>query len=348
MCNGKAIPIELMDAVAVYSIAGLHDTNKDTYSKQEQEFFVQNSEPHLTVIKQFMQDVPLRALGVLAHNAIDWSPPRPTGAEDWYVVFKNQWKKNLDSLWNQQSVLKQKVEVTSALKDAFNIASLPLLPARPWSFLWGGLPFEFEYSFGFVHFFFKRLYPNYEPVIKTLVLEGTFVKKENGIQLSEIMHEFTRQVNQINAFNANIADNGPFGAAFAKAGPQTIQNQQKVNSIMQKIAAEAASIIKSFTTYCPTIIELLKGVISESKNPRYDTISNFTVIQGNENEAFRQKIWVVRNEIDRAFELLGRIQVIPTDADMEIPSDYELEAHRHETDFQEAQTAEDVEITSGD
>ena len=317
LCHGKLISNALIEAVSVYTILEKKQSSKinDAQAKQLQDEFILNAIVQLEEIRMFMDEVPLRALGTLSHNSIDWSPPIPQGAEDWYFKFKNRWKKYLDSLWTQRIVRKQKADMVFQLKETFNLTSLPLLPVRPWSTLWDGIVFEHEYTMGFINFFFKHLYPVYEPVIMTLVIEGVFIKKENGIQLSDIMHAFETEVEHFDFFLANLADSGSFGSIFAKAGSPSASNQQKVNSAMQRLISEASIIVQNFVSYCPQLIDVFRGIVGDSKNPRYDTISNLNVIQGTENGEFKQKILAVRRGIDKYFDFLGRIQMIPAGLD---------------------------------
>ena len=316
LCHGKIISNALIEAISVYTILEKQPSEKkDEQAKQQQDEFILNAIVQLEEIKTFMDEVPLRALGALAHNSIDWSPPLPQGAEDWYFKFKNRWKKYLDSLWTARVVRKQKADIIFQLKETFNLTSLPLLPVRPWSTLWGGIIFEHDYTMGFINFFFKHLYPLYEPVIKTLVIEGVFIKKENGIQLSDLMHDFETEAEHFDVFMGNLADSGMFGSIFMKAGSPSSTNQQKINSAMQRLTAEAAMIVRDFFSYCPQLVEVFRGIVGDSKNPRYDTISNLNIIQGTENEEFKQKILAARRGIDKYCEFFGRIQMIPAGLD---------------------------------
>jgi hypothetical protein len=332
LCHGKLISNALIEAVSVYAVLEKQSSKKENaQAKQQQDEFILNAIVQLEEIKMFMDEVPLRALGALAHNSIDWSPPFPQGSEDWYFKFKNRWKKYLDSLWTTRIVKKQKADIIFQLKETFNLTSLPLLPVRPWSTLWEGIVFEHEYTMGFLNFFFKNLYPIYEPVITTLVIEGVFIKKENGIQLSDLMHNFETEAENLEFFLSSLADSGAFGSIFIKAGSPSSPNQQRINSAMQRLTAEASTLVGNFSSYCPQFIEVFRGIVGDSKNPRYDTISNLNVIQGTENEEFKQKILAVRRGIDKYFEFFGRIQMIPVGFDDASTSEIEEELQRMET-----------------
>jgi hypothetical protein len=321
LCNGKVIPKPLMEAVAMYMVSENHAGTKNPEDvKHLQEEFIDKAIPHLDTIKQFMDTVPIRALGVLANYTIDWMPGRPQGSEDWFFKFKARWKKYLDTLWSQQIARKQKMETITTLKSAFDISSLPLLPVRPWSIYWNGLIFEHEYTIGFINFFYQILYLEYEPVIKTLVIEGIFINKENSTQLSEIMHGFSTGSAQLGVFLSNLSDSGIYGSVFSKTASSTSSNsqkQQKISVVMQKISLDATAIIRNFTNYIPQVIDILKGVVSESKNPNFNTVSNLTTIQGPDNEEFRKKLMRTRKGIDKFFELFGRIQTLSADEDID-------------------------------
>jgi hypothetical protein len=319
LCNGKVIPKPLIEAVAVYTASEKFADGKNSEdSKRAQEEFVARAIPHLDYIKQFMDTVPIRALGVLVNHAIDWMPARPQGSEDWFFKFKTRWKKYLDSQWSRQVARKQKTETVETLKSAFDISTLPILPVRPWGTYWEGIVFEHEYTMGFITFFYQILYPEYEHVIKTLVIEGIFMNKENGVQLSETMHGFSTVALQLSSFLTNISDTGIYGSIFSKTSTSTnTHNQQKIIATMQKITADASALIKNFTNCIPLAIDILKGIVSESKNPNYSSISNLNLIQGSDNEEFKKRIMRARIGLEKFFELFGRIQTIPSDANIE-------------------------------
>ena len=88
----------------------------------------------------------MKNLTALSMNSSIWVPERPEGAEDWFVKYKAQWRKIFDQKWENWLQSKRKYTVSLKIKKMLNSENLPLLPFRPWTEIWNGIPFSKEYS----------------------------------------------------------------------------------------------------------------------------------------------------------------------------------------------------------
>ena len=311
LSTAKPIPDVVLQALFLLSKQDkLND--KTVNMNQESGEFISQASHALEAIKEFSVKIPVLALARYALKSIHWEPQRLEGGEDWFQLFKVAWKKRFNERWQLWSSEQKRAQLNRQMLDLLKIERLDPLMYRPWEDSWLVLRFKREFAFNFVSSFFSKLYPSVvQPILKTLLMEGNFYRRENLAEYTNAFTVLEKQESCISTFESRLSPEGEIGAAFIQLKEKTVASLKSKNSLealMKNIETEAKQIIVSSQNAFKILIALLNGFIEGNKNSVYAPLLNWLIIQGNDNAAFRKRVEGVKN-------LLQEVTSILTDAD---------------------------------
>lgn len=331
LCNGKRIQTEILEALFLFSEQSQQDeidskTNNipeatettKAISKEETlnincAEYLKKSLEQISLIKMFITTIPVHDLTAVANNSSIWIPEQLDGVEDWFVKYKNQWRKLFDQKWECWLRDKRKFQTHEKIKELFSTEDFPHITNRPWLEIWDGLEFSKDYALGFIYAFFEQLYPTYSKLFKVIMVEGEFTQRENRIEFTDTYNLLNHLSQSTLMLNEQLSIKGVYGASFdniIKESIRTIQGKAKIDSLMSTIEHEASSLIAQFADACRTMQLLLGGILTEAKNPRYDTLANISSIQGKSNSIFREQLHAAKAGFIDALELLKELETI--------------------------------------
>jgi len=305
LCSGKSITGEALEALFLFS-------NKQS-DPDGVTAFLDKSEGYLTTMHIFITTVPMRSVACVVYNESHWLPESFGGAEDWFVKFREQWKKVFDERWNMWVQACRKEEQRVALKDKFGLDAFPLLPYRPWKDIWGGLLFHYELTGGFMCWFFTNRYNSVLRTLKTLMLEGLFSYNENKDQLSSELNDLGRIEVDFKLFVKRLAPNGETGLIFDKLSSEhlrTLQGQRKIDSMILAAEKELKTFQAEFCGSCRSILQVLTGIFLENPDKRYGSLKNLHNIKTADNRDFYVELSDTKVLLNNILDMMGQIEII--------------------------------------
>ena len=312
LSNGVPISNELLQCIFFFvRKKTMRAISLDIDAENALREFLTKSASMLSGIRMFMGTVPIVALGRIIYGNCTWFPDAFGGAEDWMIKFRGQWKAAFDERWNAWLADRKKHQLLDTLTAYFDLKEFPELPYRPWTSLWGGIPFRCETTAGFLAWFAAHKYQDAIPTLTTLMLEGIFLKNENRIEFSEAVNDFSAVNKKIEAFADSLSPRGTRGIVFEDTAAEhlrSLQGQARIDSLMIRMEGEVRTLARTFCSSCRTIENIFSGIFNESKSGEYDALQNLMTIQGRENQDFRDKMLDVRNLLQNAFKLLAEIE----------------------------------------
>jgi len=313
LCNGKKINPETLQALYMFQAQTRMNAGEIVDVQGEVSLYMKKSMDNIVVIKRFITNVPMRAIGAIAHHSCSWVPTYKDGSEDWFVRYKAQWRKIFDKKWeawlHDRNLAKTKERVTAL----FETADYPLIPNRPWEEFLGSFQCNKEYSLGFLYAFFTDLYPRHGETLKILMVDGDFILRENRLEFTDTYSDMNYLAQTVTEFNGKLSPKGVYGAGFTQGGNEllrTIQGQEKIQLYMRSIEAEASFIIVSFGNICRSFIAILDGILVEKHDPKYDSITNIASLMGPNNTPIRKHLVAVSQCISNSFELLKEVEMV--------------------------------------
>ena len=279
--------------------------------------FISQASHALEVIKRFSVKVPILNIARYASKSIQWEPQQLESGEDWFQLFKAAWKKRFAERWQLWSAEQKRVHLNQEMLALLKVDKLPVMPYRPWEDVWLVLRFKREFTFVFLSAFFSSLYPStLQPVLKTLLMEGNFYRRENLAEYTNAFTALEKQQSCITTFEARLSPEGEIGSGFIQVKERTVASLKSKNSLetlMNNIETEANQIITASQGAFKTLIALLNGFIEGNKNSVYAPLLNWSIIQGNKNVEFRRRVEEVKNLLQRITVVLAEAEKIETD-----------------------------------
>lgn len=322
LTNGKRIYTEVLEALYLLSKQDSEKTpqpadNKEIDIKELAAQYVSKSMEKLSLLKMFINSVPIKSLAAISIHSSTWSNEHYDGVEDWFVKFKSQWRKNFDKKWESWMRDKRKYLTRQRIQVMLSTEEYPHIPNRPWKDIWGGINFSREYSLGFLHALFEKLYPEQNKIFKILMIEGDFAQRDNRVEFTDNYNNFNHLSQSILAFDDKLSFKGIYGSSFSniiKESLRTIQGQAKIDSLMLTIEAEASAMIALYCESARIMGLIIAGVLAEARNSRYDTLTNIMSIQGKSNSSFRQQLSKTRTELLESIDIIKELETIEVTA----------------------------------
>ena len=312
----KPIPDVVLQALFLLSKQDkLND--KTVNMNQESVEFISQASHALEAIKEFSVKIPILILARYTLKTIHWEPQRLEGGEDWFQLFKTAWKKRFSERWQLWSSEQKRTQLNRQMLDLLKIDRLDPLVYRPWEDTWLVLRFKRELAFNFLASVFSKLYPSVmQPVLKILLMEGNFYRRENLAEYTNAFTVLEKQQSCISTFESRLSPEGEIGSAFIQLKEKTIASLKSKNSLealMKNIETEAKQIIASSQSACKILTALLNGFIDGNKNSVYAPLLNWLIIQGNENAEFRKRVEGVKNVLQEITSILIEADRIEAD-----------------------------------
>ena len=312
----KPIPDVVLQAL--FLLSKQDKLNDKTVNMNEESVeFISQASHSLEAIKRFAVNIPILELSRYALKSIQWEPQSLDGGEDWFQLFKLAWKKRFNERWQLWSAEQKRTELNRRMLDLLKIDRLEPLMYRPWEDSWLVLRFKREFVFSFLSSFFSKLYLSFvQPILKTLLMEGNFYRRENLAEYTNAFTVLEKQQSCISTFESRLSPEGEIGASFIQLREKTMASLKSKNSLetlMKNIETEAKQIIVSSQGAFKTLIALLNGFIDGNKNNVYAPLLNWLIIQGNDNAEFRKRVEGVKNLLQEVTSILLEANKIEAD-----------------------------------
>lgn len=313
LSDARSIPNDALEALFLFpQRKGGATVELDQDTEKSMREFLSKSAAAISMVQMFISTVPFFALGKVIFSDYDWQIETFGGAEDWFVKFKEEWKIVFDERWESWLRDRKKSQLADVLMEKFGILSFPELPYRPWTNLWGGVPFRCEMTGGFLYWFATVKYEEVMGVLNVLVLEGVFLNNDNRAEFSEAMNKFAEINHQVQLFGESLNEKGSVGSVFAKLiadHVRTLKGQNMVNSIILNAETSVRGWESSFCDCCRTIEKVLAGILDDEKtDKKYESIQNLMTIKGRENRAYRDNLQAEREVLLESRRILAEIE----------------------------------------
>lgn len=315
MCNGMKIPEEVLEAVYLFSKKRSSAQNIDSLEENADRAsaFMGTAKSQIAMMKMFITSVPLKYVGRIVYCEPSWMPESFAGGEDWFVRFKTDWRKLFEQKWKSWCVDCKKENLKLSLKRNFELETFPSLPERPWTQIWGGIPFCLELTAGFLNWYLHEKFTENEFALKTVMLEGDFVRKENRTEFNEAFNKIIQISVDFQSLNRALSSGGEYGIIFQKLRDEklhSLQAHSKIETIVRNVEGDMRSMISGFCDSCRSIEKCFTGIFRENTDTRYDSLSNFSHLGGKNSEGFMDSLCQARQSLLNSYEMVMELEQI--------------------------------------
>ncbi len=305
---------EVLEAVFLFSQRNnLNENVQDKDVEKAVKEFLAKSKGYISIIQEFNSGVSIQKLGKVINNKYDWQCDSMTGAENWFNLFRNQWRKIQDIRWNDWKREQKKLTLSENLKMDFGLNEFPTLLYRPWLSLWNPVNFSCELTGGFLSWFATEKYDEISLPLNEVMMEGIFIRSENRIEYSEGINNFSNANANMRALLNKLSPKGDYGHVFneiAQKQVTSLQIQNQINMMMTETENVIKDCIKLFGKGSRTIERVFHGFFDDSKDGIHEGLQNMSTIKGRDSSVFRERLIEIRDLLRKSLFYIAELEPI--------------------------------------
>ncbi|PKL07776.1 MAG: hypothetical protein CVV51_12345 [Spirochaetae bacterium HGW-Spirochaetae-7] len=311
LCSFDQPPsMRLMEAIIGFALND--DVGRDGFNLEEAvSAELANAEKALAAIRGFNDRVPVEDILKIASDDPNWQCAATGGGEDWFAIFKAYWKDRVDRRFQRYSAERRIAQLDADIQGLVG-KDLPT-----W-FLYmsekgteNSPPVRFARALRFLEaFYHKTFLADINRVLKTVLLEGEFYKRDNRVDFTDAYNEILQTGDQLKKLDARLSPEGELGTAYVQARSELSSLQikkRKIESAIRAAETEAESILVRITDSIGRMHEILRAIQSTEVRGRYDSLSNLGRIDGNSNKDFQIGLSAAKDKLEKAHFLLGEL-----------------------------------------
>jgi hypothetical protein len=253
-------------------------------SNREIRLLLAKAEESLTVIQDFNKIVPLAWIIRCASRNMSFVPREISGGEDWFVVYRDYWKRRTEFLFADYMRDRRRRELLSAFRLFFNDQNLKTLENAQSDSNPDGLPVKGSFALSFLLTFYSVVFMHsMNKILRPILIDGEFHKKENRVEFAESYNTFIKLEDEIKKFEQDISPSGDYGKRYIQARQEMSAlpvKRRKIQIVLEDAQEDAEKILGQVREASLSMLNLLGGFLGRDPRGRYDILSNFSTIAG--------------------------------------------------------------------
>jgi len=273
----------------------------------------------LNSIREFNDRVPFNLIVKYVTQDLNYTPREIGGGEDWFVSFKEFWKRKIDNTYQIYNMRKKRQKLVENAAEFLDLKELPKLGFRTLLLLEKAFPINHELSLSFLKGFITSAYKRVARSMKLIYLNGEFYKEQNRKDFTEALDYINTLKERIEGIETRFEKKGDLGEKILKIKDEaenTIIRGKRIQEVISEIDSEVNSLIDTTSTRLNNLVLVLDGILHGQPGARFDTLSNLESL-GARGSKLVITSWRKSLEIlSKAFRLLTEIR----DIEAKLPS----------------------------
>ncbi|AEF82698.1 DUF5312 domain-containing protein [Leadbettera azotonutricia] len=242
------------------------------------------AEEALAVIREFNKQVPLTKILRCSSRNIAVSPREISGGEDWFVVYREYWKRHIEAIFADYMRDRRHRELLNSFRYFLKGTNLKILgntvsDANP-----DGLPIKGAFSLSFLLTFYSVVFmAEINKFLRPILIDAEFRRKENRTEFTESYNEIIKLEDDIRKFEMEISPSGDFGKRYSQMKQDMSSlpvRRRKIQIVIEEASSEAVTIVDSARRASRSMINILNGIVNKDSQGKYDAISNMDKLSG--------------------------------------------------------------------
>jgi hypothetical protein len=246
------------------------------------------AEISIAAIRDFNRKIPLTLITRIAARDAALTPQAITGGEDWFLLYRDYWKRHIDAAFFAYFGNRRRRELQKSFTDFFGDAELKSLANAESGANPDGLPVLHADSLAFLLTFHAVVFMAVlNPSLRTVLLDGEFYKKDNKVEYTEYYNELIKLDDMIEQFDANLSPKGDWGKPYIQTRGEMSSltvKRRKIQIIQDEIDEQADALVEHAGIALNGLISVLGGIVAGKPDGKYDTLSNLVQLNGKSGE----------------------------------------------------------------
>lgn len=269
-------------------------------------------EEALARIRSFNARVPLHEILRVVMEDPNYRPRELAGGEDWFAIYKGFWKERIEKQLSLYGTARKMQDLQSDIAGFLGSAEPVRFGYISEEGREGGPPVRLEKALAFLSTFYERLFvPEMNRILKILLIEGEFYKKDNRVEYTDAYNELLQIPEALSGLDARLGPGGDLGSAWVQAREELVSlplKRRKVQAALQAANGEAEALLNRSREAMKRMQAILKGLLKGEAGGRYDSLSNLSYIEGKGNKEFLRNLDSIKNRLERAVHFLDELE----------------------------------------
>jgi len=276
-------PMVLLESLFVFTLqerAGEQgfDMNRETRA------LLIRAEESLNVIRDFNKRVPLTWIIRCFTRDMSYSPKAISGGEDWFVVYRDFWKRQIDSAFNSYMRERRHKELLNTFRYFLKGNSLKMLENTQSDADPDGMPIKGGYALSFLLTFYSAVFmPDINKFLRPILIDGDFHENESRAEFAESYNNLIKLEDEIKKLEREISPSGDYGKRYAQARQEMTSlpvKRRKIQIVLDDASDEAAGILESAKEAARRMVKILNGILGKDARGRYYSLTNLSKVAG--------------------------------------------------------------------
>lgn len=279
-------PLPLLESLFVFTLQD-REREPGLDLNREMRILLAKAEESTDVIREFNKNVPLTWIIRCSTRDMTFSPKPIGGGEDWFVVYRDYWKRRIESLFSEYMKGRRYRELLTEFRYFLKGTSLKTLENIQSESNPDGVPVKGAFGLSFLATFYTVVFiPETNRILRPILIDGDFHKKENRIEFAESYNNLITLEDDIKKFEHDISPSGDYGQRYARAMQEMSSlpvKRRKIQIAVDEASKKANSIFTGGKEASRSIVNILYGILGRSSSNQYDSLSNFAKMAGKDN-----------------------------------------------------------------
>ena len=276
-------PMPLLESLFVFT---LQDKAGDQGFEINREIriLLSKAEDSLHVIRDFNKRVPLTWIIRCCTRDMSYSPRPITGGEDWFIVYRDYWRRHIDSQFSAYMRDRRQKELLNTFRYFLKGTSLKALGNIQSELNPDGLPIKGSFALSFLLAFYAAVFmPDINKYLRPILLDGEFVEKESRAEFADSYNNLIKIEDEIIKFEREISPSGDYGKRYLQAR-QDISSlpvkRRKVQIVLEDASDDVTKILERTRDGARRMVKILNGIIGKDTRSRLYTLVNLSKVAG--------------------------------------------------------------------
>jgi hypothetical protein len=271
------------------------------------------AEISMAVIRDFNRQVPITLILRCYTRDMSLSPTEISGGEDWFIVYRDYWKRRIDSLYGDYIRKHHQRELLDSSRSFLKGKGFEFLANIQTDSHPDGLPIKGAFALSFLYGFYSVLFiSDINLVLRPILIDGEFKNVENRLEFTEGYNILFKLEDEIKKFEMDISQLGEYGKRYIQAQQEMSAipvKRRKIQNILEEAEEDAENIINSTKQASLTMVNTLSGILGKEVRGKYDTLINLDKIAG-KDKGFIEGIDEAIQQFQTVLKLLNDMEIM--------------------------------------
>jgi hypothetical protein len=302
-------PMPLLESLFIFLLQEQVNEPGFDFDKEIRILLLRASEA-LSAVRTFNKQVPLTAMLRCATRNMALAPKEISGGEDWFVVYREYWKRQVEILFADYARNRRRQELLESFRYFLKGTNLKILDgilseANP-----AGMPVKGGLALSFLLTFYSEVFmADINKTLKLILIDGDFYKKENRAEFTESYNNLVQLEDNIKKFEQSISPSGNLGQRYilAKQDISSLQTKgRKIQIVLEEASDWALNIMEQTRRACKSMANTLNEILEKDVKRKYNTLTNISKLSG-KSPRFVTDIGKAVQQFQKVLQLLDDI-----------------------------------------